>query len=311
MGVKQTTGLIFDLRKFSVHDGPGIRTTVFFKGCPLSCWWCHNPESQGQQPEIMLWDSRCIGCQACVAVCPQGAIIPNAGAGTAGHTVTTDRERCTRCGDCIPHCPSDAREWIGRTASVGEVMAEINRDVNFFDESGGGVTFSGGEPLMQPGFLLALLQACREQEIHTALDTSGYAAWEILDQVRPFVNLFLVDIKCMDDERHRQVTGVSNMRILSNLRALAEHGHAIILRVPLVPGINDDPANLDALGELASSLPGVERVDLLPYHHAAAGKYDRMQIPYMLPDTLPPAAEMVEALAARLRERGLSVKIGG
>ena len=303
--MRQPNGLIFDVRKFSVHDGPGIRTTVFFKGCPLSCWWCHNPESQGRQPEIMLWDSRCIGCEACLAACPEAAIA------RSGQVVSTDQRLCTSCGTCIPYCPTDAREWIGREASVAEVMAEIERDVSFYDESGGGVTFSGGEPLMQPAFLLALLQACRQQEIHTALDTSGFAAWETLERVRPYVDLFLYDVKLIDEERHRQATGVSNTRILNNLRALSEHGHRIILRVPLVPGVNADEVNMLALADLAASLPGVERVDLLPYHHAAAGKYERLQKPYSFPDTLTPSDETVNALADRLRERGLFVKIGG
>jgi pyruvate formate lyase activating enzyme len=253
----------------------------------------------------MLWESRCIGCKACVETCPQAAITPN------GKVVETNQTICTRCGACIPHCPTDAREWIGRQAAVAEAMAEIERDVTFYDESGGGVTFSGGEPLMQPEFLLALLQACREKEIHTTLDTSGYAAWETLDRVRPYVNLFLYDVKCIDDELHRQVTGVSNTRILSNLRALAEHGHCIILRVPLVPGVNADAESITALATLATSLPGVERIDLLPYHQAAAGKYDRLRKPYPLPDALPPPEDTVKMLAEMLRVRGFSVKIGG
>lgn len=317
--MKSPTGLIFDLRKFSVHDGPGIRTTVFFKGCPLRCWWCHNPESQSPRPEIMLWESRCVGCQACVEACPEGAISPAGQDLSAGNAraVVTNHEPCTRCGECIPHCPADARAWVGREASAAEMMAEILRDVTFYDESGGGATFSGGEPLMQPDFLLELLRACRSQEIHTALDTSGYAAWETIDRVRPYVDLFLYDIKCIDDDLHRKVTGVSNTRILNNLRALAGHGHRINLRVPLVPGINADEASIDAIGDLAASLqtlsvgqPGIQ-VDLLPYHHAAAGKYERLQMPYLLPDTLTPSNEVVDALANRLRERGLSVSIGG
>ncbi len=299
------SGFVFDIRKFSVHDGPGIRTTVFFKGCPLDCWWCHNPESQSRQTEIMLWDNRCIRCGACVEVCPQGAIAQ------VEDSVLTDRTRCTRCGTCLTACPAEAREQVGRAVSVAEVMAEIERDVTFYDESGGGVTFSGGEPLQQRAFLLALLQACQTQEIHTVLDTSGYAAWETLDSVRGLVDLFLYDLKLMDDTRHRQYTGVSNHLILQNLRKLAELGHPTILRVPLIPGINDDEANLRALSELALALPAVQRVDLLPYHHAAAGKYDRLARTYRLPDTRPPTAEQVEALAQSLRARGLSVKIGG
>lgn len=303
--VTQSTGLIFDMRRFSVHDGPGIRTTVFFKGCPLRCWWCHNPESQLREPEIMVREARCMGCLACLDACQHEAISAVDG------RAQTDLLRCARCGECIPSCPADAREWVGSEASLAQVMREIERDVAFYDESGGGVTISGGEPLLQPAFLVELLRACRAREIHTALDTSGYASWETLDRVRPWVDLFLYDVKCIDDDLHQQVTGVSNARILRNLRELSSRGHRIVLRVPLIPNVNADVESMRALAALAQTLPGVERIDLLPYHHAAAGKYERLRQSYLLANTQPPPASLVEDLAQLLCSAGFSVKIGG
>lgn len=299
------SGIIFDIKKFSIHDGPGIRTTVFFKGCPLSCWWCHNPESQSLGREMTFRETRCIRCGACAAVCAQGAI--SAGGGVP----STDRERCILCGDCVTACYAEAREIAGREMTVAQVMAEVERDVVFYDESGGGVTMSGGEPLFQPDFLLAVLRACKEREIHTALDTCGFAAWETLDSVREYVDLFLYDLKLMDDARHRAFTGVSNAPILYNLQALAAQGHDVILRVPIVPGINDDEENLRQIGAFAMTLPGLSRVDVLPYHRAAADKYERLNRVYRLPETRPPSDESMAEVAEILRGFDLQVKSGG
>jgi len=296
------TGLIFDIKKFSIHDGPGIRTTVFFKGCPLNCRWCHNPESQAQQPELVFWEDRCIGCGACTEVCDQGAI---------SESLAVDAEKCTLCGACVEACYAEAREMVGREMSVSQVMEEIERDIPFYDQSGGGATFSGGEPLMQPHFLLVLLRACKEQDIHTALDTCGFASWDILDGVRRYVDLFLYDLKLMDDERHRKFTGVSNELILRNLHRLSERGHDICLRIPLVPGINDGDDHVRQIGAFAAALPHLERVDILPYHHIAQDKYERLGKVYELPETRPPADERVAGIAQVLREFGLRVKIGG
>jgi pyruvate formate lyase activating enzyme len=298
-------GIVFDIKKFSIHDGPGIRTTVFFKGCPLNCWWCHNPESQAWEPELTLWPGRCIRCGACVDACPQGAISRD------GDEVSTDRMRCTRCGACAEACTAEARQIVGREMSVPQVMSEVERDVPFYDESGGGVTVSGGEPLAQPAFLLALLQACKGKEIHTALDTCGFAPWEVLDGVREHVDLFLYDLKVMDDARHRTLTGVPNERILQNLRALSQAGHEIVLRVPVIPGVNDDDRNVRQTGAFAASLPALRRVDLLPYHHAGTEKYGRLHRAYALPETRPPSDERIAEIARALRELGLHVKTGG
>jgi pyruvate formate lyase activating enzyme len=300
-----TSGIVFDIKKFSIHDGPGIRTTVFLKGCPLHCAWCHNPESQDPRPEMMLREQRCIGCGACLEECPQEAITWN------GRGVITDRARCVRCGVCAEHCMAEAREAIGREMSVTQVMAEIERDLSFYDQSGGGVTFSGGEPLLQRDFLLALLQGCRAREIHTAVDTSGFAAWETLDRVREYVDLFLYDLKLLDDLQHRQLTGVSNRLILANLQALAERDHPIFLRVAIIPGLNDGETHLRRLGELAASLPAVREFALLPYHQTAVNKYNRLHKAYNIPDIRPPSEARMAQLADMLAEFGLPVKVGG
>jgi pyruvate formate lyase activating enzyme len=299
------TGIVFDIQRFSIHDGPGIRTTVFFKGCPLSCWWCHNPESQAPEPEVIFRATRCIRCGACLSVCPQGAISWDSDA------ISTDREKCTQCGACVQVCYSEAREAVGREMTVDQVMAEIERDVAFYDESDGGVTISGGEPLWQADFLLAILRACQEHEIHAALDTCGFSPWETLDAIRVHVDLFLYDLKSMDDAKHRSFTGVSNELILKNLQALSERGHNIVLRVPIIPGINDDDGNIRQTGAFAAALPHLRRVDLLPYHHTGADKYDRLDRTYGLPETRPPSDKRLADIAQILRGFGLQVNVGG
>lgn len=299
-----SSGIIFDLKRFSLHDGPGIRTTVFLKGCPLACAWCHNPESQRRDPQIMLRPARCIQCGACVDECAHGAIAWN-GAG-----VITDRALCLECGSCTAVCLAEAREMIGREVSAAALLPELLRDLAFFDESGGGVTFSGGEPLWQPDFLLELLQGCRAQEIHTAVDTSGAVAWASLARVLPYVNLFLYDLKLLDEARHRAATGAGNRLILDNLRRLAEAGATVQLRLALIPGVNDDAANLHATAAYAAAL-GLRDLALLPYHDTARAKYGRLGLPYALGGVAAPAAEQVAAAAALLRGHGLRVTAGG
>jgi len=298
-------GWVFDIRRYSVHDGPGIRTTVFLKGCPLDCWWCHNPESQSPTMELLLRPERCVRCGACLPVCPVGAAVP------AADGFSTQADLCRLCGECVSACPGEAREMAGREMTVAQVVAEIERDIPFYDESGGGVTFSGGEPFAQPAFLRALLEACRTREIHTAIDTSGYVDWPVLDSIRPLTGLFLYDLKLIDDARHHAYTGVSNRRILENLRALLELGHPVILRVPLIPGVSAEMENICRLGELVAGLPGRVRIDLLPYHTAAAAKYRRMHRPYRLDGAVPPSREEQEELAGVLAGYGLEVHLGG
>lgn len=278
INLNEKTGIVFDIKKFSIHDGPGIRTTVFLKGCPLACWWCHNPESQSIGVEIMLHERRCIRCGSCVEECPNTAIVET---DTGVHT---DLEICTRCGECVPSCQAEARQFVGREMTVSQVLAEVNQDTSFYDQSGGGVTFSGGEPLFQRRFLTALLKSCQEEELHTALDTCGYASWDVIDAVRPYVDVFLYDLKIIDDELHKKYTGVPNQLILNNLNGLVTNGEHVIVRIPLIPGITDTEQNLREIAEHLAALPVKVEINLLPYHDSARGKYERLGQLYKLPD---------------------------
>ncbi|MBN1316219.1 MAG: glycyl-radical enzyme activating protein [Anaerolineales bacterium] len=297
--------MVFDIKKFSIHDGPGIRTTIFFKGCPLRCLWCHNPESQSPSWELLFRADRCMGCRACLETCTHGAISWDE------EVPFTDGARCSLCGTCVENCYAEAREIVGKEMTVAQVMDQIERDVAFYDQSGGGVTFSGGEPLMQPHFLLALLRACRDKEIHTAVDTCGYAAWETIDAIREYVDLFLYDLKLLDEARHREFTGVSNTGILANLIALSKRGHNIVLRVPIIPGISDDPEIIGQIGAFAAALPQVHPIDILPYHHTAQAKYARLGRTYAFPASRAPSPERMAELARVMQELDLKVNIGG
>ena len=309
--------MVFDIKKYSINDGPGIRTTVFFSGCPLSCLWCHNPESQYLVPELLFREGRCLTCGACVDVCPEGAISIESNvyirltleSQETFDSVITDRSKCTRCQTCISTCYSGARQFSGRTVTVPEVMAQVEREIPFYDESSGGVTFSGGEPLMQPEFLSALLRACREQEIHTVVDTSGFANWNVFEQIRRDVDLFLYDLKHMNSARHREVSGVPNEPILLNLRTLSGYEHRILVRIPLIPGINDDEQNLRQSGEFLASLLKLEGVELMGYHNIAQAKYESLAREYKLADTKPPTEEAMLHAAELLRSYGLSVSV--
>lgn len=300
-----TTGTLFDIRRYAIHDGPGIRTTVFFKGCPLRCAWCHNPESQSIALELMLRPNRCISCGACAAACPELAVQPVNG------RYVTDRAACTTCGDCAAACYAEARQIVGREYGVEEVMAVIERDRDFYLHSDGGVTVSGGEPLMQPDFLLALLRACKAAGLHTALDTSGYAAWETIERVLSFVDLVLYDLKIMDDTGHRQITGVPNQRILANLHRLSARGVPIWLRLPLIPGINDDDENLAATAAFAAALPNPAPLHLLPYHNSAEAKYAGLGLPFQLPGIASPTDAHMHSVAEYFTRAGLHVVLGG
>ncbi len=308
------TGTIFRIERFAIHDGPGIRTTVFLKGCPLRCAWCHSPESQLPAPQFMPLPDRCIACGTCVTACPEDAV---AFAGAAPRA-----DICRLCGTCADQCPTGARVIAGEGTSVASVMTAIERDRLFHDQSGGGVTFSGGEPLMQAAFVEALVNECRARRIHTAVDTSGFGDPDALDRIRP--DLFLFDVKAVDDDRHREITGVSNGVILDNLARLAERARAVgagvntcrtsparlIVRFPLVPGLTDADGNVQDIGRVVSSL-GIQRLDVLPYHRAGIAKYERLGRPYGLSHTQPPSAERVAHVVETLSGYGLVVRVGG
>ena len=298
-------GKIFNIMKYSIHDGPGIRTTVFFKGCPLNCQWCHNPESQGFGQELMYRPERCVGCGQCLEICPSGATISTEG------KLEYLRDNCIACGECCSACHAEVRELVAKTMTVSEVMAEIEKDVIFYDESGGGVTFSGGEAMMQPEFLLELLRSCRKKEIHTVVETCGFVSLESLKLICAYVDLFLYDIKLMDSRKHQDVTGVPNELILSNLRWLSEHHQQVIVRVAIIPGINDYEENLRQLGEFVSSLKRVTEIHCLPYHKAGVDKYQRLGLEYRLPDLQSPDSERMEEIARVLEKYNIMVKIGG
>jgi pyruvate formate lyase activating enzyme len=289
------TGRIFNIQRFSIHDGPGIRTTVFLKGCPARCLWCHNPESLSPWPELLLFPERCVDCGTCVRTCPHG----------------TDPAACIACGNCADACPAGARQLAGRTVSVADVMREVEADRVFFDQSGGGLTLSGGEPLAQFRFAHALLVAARAAGLSTALDTCGGGSTEALLALAPLVDTFLYDLKIADQARHRRYTGLPLEPILANLEALGARHTNIWLRVPIVPGFTDDEDCLAVTAKLAARNPGVRRVHLLPYHRTAAAKFDRLGRPYALAAVMPPDAARLRDLAAIFERYDVDTTIGG
>lgn len=303
-------GLIFDIEKFAVHDGPGIRTAVFVKGCPLRCLWCHNPESQAREPEPGFLARRCIeACDDCIRVCRHDALV--AARDDGAPSIRIRRERCTLCRDCVTACPTGGMAVIGESMTVEEVFAQVRRNQSFYRHSGGGVTVTGGEPLTQWTFVRALLRRCREHAISTALDTCGHGSWEHLSAMLEFTDLLLYDVKEIDSATHARLTGVPNTVILDNLRRAAELGVPTAVRIPLIPGHNDSEANVRAIGELVRQLPNVVQIELLPYHRLGETKYRWLDRGYRLSGLTAPPESRVELLRGLLEAMGHRVQIGG
>ena len=298
----QPVSLGLTLQKFSIHDGPGIRTTVFFKGCPLSCSWCHNPESQSYRAELLHDAEKCTQCLRCQPHCPQQAIAANA---------ATDRNLCRGCGDCIDHCLQDARQIAGRPLSPAELLPQLLADQVFYEQSGGGVTFSGGEPLSHIDALEALTQECKRHRLHVCIDTCGHAPTESFRRILRFTDLFLFDLKQMDPAKHRLHTGQDNRLILANLRELSDCGANIFLRLPLIEGINADSENIAATLSFAQTLR-LKQVNLLPYHATGRSKYARLGRADETGKQLrPPTPDRLEQIRRQFAAAGFDAHIGG
>lgn len=301
----QHSGTVFEIERFAINDGPGIRSIVFLKGCPLSCKWCANPESQKKSAQLMYWITRCIGCKNCIKTCSNNALTWN------GNNIEVDREKCKACGACADICNSEALTAIGRVMTVDDVMNVISRDEKFYTESGGGITFSGGEVFLQDIFLKELAAACKEKGYHTCIETSGYTTWDKIASVLDNIDLFLFDFKCMDDEKHHAFVGSSNQQILHNYRQLVKYGKKVVARVPVIPEVNNNMENFELLSSfLQTNNPGC-RIDLLPYHRLGVTKYDRLDIDYDLVDIVPPSNEEMEQYQNYLIQKGFDVTIGG
>lgn len=267
-------GQIFDIQRFSIYDGPGIRTNVFFKGCNLRCLWCHNPESQSVKNQLMFYQSKCVGCGECAKICTK--------------TFTAD---CIACGKCVEVCTHDARKITGRTVTADEVVAEVLKDRAFYETSGGGVTLSGGEPLLQIDFAAEILKKCRENGINTAIETAANVPWSYFEKILPYLDNVLCDIKCIDDEKHRKLTGVSNKTILENAEKLKKENLNLVFRMPVIPTLNED--QVQAAAEFAGDTP----LELLAYHKTGADKYKALGWEYKIEGIVPPSTEHIQSLA--------------
>lgn len=304
MDMRDVKGKIFEIQRFSIHDGPGIRTTVFLKGCSLKCRWCHNPESISPKPLLSFLPDKCIGCGYCLKTCRRGAHQ------LADGKHVLDRSLCEVCGQCTLECYAGALEMVGREVTAGEVIDEVRRDEPFYRTSGGGMTLSGGEPLVQIEFSEALLKSAKETGLHCCMETSGCADFSRLERVMPLVDLFLFDIKDIDPAHHVEFTGVSNVLILENLRKLHDRGAKVRLRLPVIPGFNDREDHFRGVAELAKSLPQTEGVQIMPYHRLGISKLERMGFKRAeWADTTSPETETVNRWVEQFKALGIQVEV--
>jgi pyruvate formate lyase activating enzyme len=315
---KVLIGKVYDIQGFSVQDGPGIRTTVFLKGCPLRCPWCHSPESQQFFAQLSWMAMRCAGldaCTKCLDACTKGAISPgeisqNPSTREAVRNIRIDRDLCDNCGECASVCYRNALYLCGTDYTVDEILERVLKDRPFYEQSGGGVTVSGGEPLCQPEFVLVLLRSLKERGIHTALDTTGYAQFAVIERALPYTDLFLYDLKHMDSLRHSKATGVPNELILENARKIAGHGGRLQIRIPVIPDFNDSSDAIRAIGMFCRSLgKAVTVLQLLPYHNLGVMKYQRIENRKPVLEAEPPTDEKIHSLKALLESLDLPVTV--
>jgi pyruvate formate lyase activating enzyme len=297
-------GIVTNIQRFSIHDGPGIRTTVFLKGCNLRCFWCHNPETLKPKPELEVHPDQCIGCGACFEICPQGAHVIQ-----DGERIFC-RELCQACGRCAQECYAEALVIVGESKTVDEVVEEVLRDRPFYETSGGGVTLSGGEPLLQFDFSYAILERCKAEGLHTAIETAANFPWERVEAILPVTDLVMMDIKLLDSEAHQACTNVPNERILANAQRLGHGDRPLIIRTPIIPGVNDTPEIVGAIADLISDFPALEYYELLPFHPMATSKYNSLDIDYRARDLERPSKDLMEELTEVAASRGIPARHG-
>ena len=297
-------GIVFNIERHALHDGPGIRTLVFLKGCPLSCYWCSNPEGMSEDPQLMFTKEKCIRCGQCAETCPNQAI-----SWQPDEYPITDKKKCNVCGECVPVCPANARHIIGKEMSAEEVLREVEKDMVFYRHSNGGITVSGGEPMCQHEFVGAIFKLCKSHGISTAIETSGFAPWEHFETILPYTDLMLFDVKHMDTQKHKESVGVNNELILENLNRIDGLGISLIIRVPTIPGFNDTKDNMQRLAALVKTLQNVKEVHLLPFHSLGRSKYGGLDVCYRASEVEPPSMESMQSLALVFNEAGIKTAI--